>query len=674
MNRTPVPSGRLSPWAPALIVAGGLCAYANSFHAPFVFDDIPAIVENPALGDLGSALGFGSQAGGGLTLTGRPALALTLALNHAVGDTAVVGYHVVNVGVHLLAGLVLLGLIRHTLIRVSSLSAQPRAVEGLALAIAFLWTVHPLQTESVTYVVQRAEALMGLFYLLTLYGFVRGVEASPPARPKWWGLSLAACAVGMATKEVMVTAPVVVWFYDRTFVGGTFVGALRQRARFYAGLAATWAVLAVLILSTGANRGGTVGFNVGVTPWAYAATQFEAVTRYLQLSVWPAPLVFDYGTFWVKDAVDVLGYAAVVLAVLAATLVALRRWPVAGFVGACFFGILSPTSLTPGTIQMIVEHRMYLPLAAVLATVVVGLYAWLGRIAFWLCGAAGLACVVVTWQRNADYRSGLVLWEKTVAQRPHNAIAHTNLGLAYFLAARVDDALREYRAALRENPASVEAHFNLAIAEASLGRTDAALAQYEEALRLRPAFAAAHNNLGNLLAAAGRSAGAARHYEEAVHADPGFAEPLKNLGGLLLRAGRGTEALARYEAALKLDPASADTHYQLGNALAAQDRLADAITHYEQAARLQPNHADTQVNWGNALLQLDRVDQAAARYEAALRLAPRHADAHNNLGVIFLHTGRVAEAVGHFEQALAVRVDFPDARRNLAEARAALAR
>ena len=134
------------------------------------------------------------------------------------------------------------------------------------------------------------------------------------------------------------------------------------------------------MISTGGNRGGTVGIGTGVPLWAYPLTQFEAVARYLALAVWPHPLVFEYGTFWVQRAADVAPYALIVVPLLAATMVALLPRPAArDFAARWFFLILAPTSLAPGTIQMVVEHRMYLPLIAVVALAVVGVHRWFGR-------------------------------------------------------------------------------------------------------------------------------------------------------------------------------------------------------------------------------------------------------------------------------------------------------
>jgi 4-amino-4-deoxy-L-arabinose transferase-like glycosyltransferase len=198
-------------------------AYANTFRVPFLFDDQQSIVENPTIRSL--SWGVFSPPHDGLTVEGRPVLNFSLALNYAVSGTKVWSYHAINLAIHLLAALTFFGLVRRTLQRVATPVAA-HATE-IALAAALLWALHPLQTESVTYIVQRTESLMGLLYLLVLYGFVRGCEAEN-ARG-WWALSITACALGMGTKEVMVSAPLMVLLYDRTFVAGSFRAAWRQR-------------------------------------------------------------------------------------------------------------------------------------------------------------------------------------------------------------------------------------------------------------------------------------------------------------------------------------------------------------------------------------------------------------------------------------------------------------
>lgn len=227
-----------SGWPMAVVlVTVILAAYGNSFRAPFVYDDTLAIPENPTirrLWPLSEVLL--PQVQGGLTVSGRPILNLSFAINYAISGPNVWSYHVFNVLVHAGSALLLFGIVRRTLRR-SGQGLSPglrqcaAASTPLAFTIAALWALHPMLTQAVTYTVQRAESLMGFFYLLTLYAFARGVEchslddkSGGGRRRRWFGLSVAACALGMGTKEVTVTAPLLVLLYDRTFVAGRLPG------------------------------------------------------------------------------------------------------------------------------------------------------------------------------------------------------------------------------------------------------------------------------------------------------------------------------------------------------------------------------------------------------------------------------------------------------------------
>jgi tetratricopeptide (TPR) repeat protein len=671
--------------AGGLIVFAALAGYAGSSPHPFVLDDVPAIMDNPTIRQLRSiGTVLSPPHADGITVGGRPLLNLSLALNYAAGGTAVRGYHALNLAIHALAGLTLFGVVRRTL-RLGSIfavSPAPRSalssVEGrtirarfgasalpLALAVGLLWTIHPLQTESVTYIVQRAESLMGLFYLLTLYCFIRSTDSPTPIR--WYALAVTACLLGMTTKEVMVSAPVIVMLYDRTFVAGTFREAWRQRGKFYAGLACTWVVLGWLVVGAG-TRGGSAGFGSGIHWWVYALTQFHAVAHYLQLSLWPHPLVLDYGAERVSHAAQVVPYALLVAPLLAGTVIGLWRWPAAGFIGAWFFAILAPTSSVVPVADTMFEHRMYLPLAAVVAVAVLGLYALAGRRGRFLCLGLGAGLGALTVQRNQDYRSSLALWTDTVAKSPGNPRAHYNLGVALGEAGRTAEAIGHYAVAVQIKPDFAEAHNNLGNALLQLGRLPEAVRHCEEGLRLKPQDPVAHYNLGRVLAQIGRSPEALQHYAMAVQLKPDFADAHNNLGNALAQIGRLPEAIRHYEVAVRLNPDLADAHNNLGNALAQLGRLSEAIRHYEVAVRLNPEFAEAHYNLGHALAQAGRLPEAIRHYEAAVRLQPDSADAHNNLGNAFSRMGRPADAVGQYEAALHLNPGYGIAHRNLGNA------
>jgi tetratricopeptide (TPR) repeat protein len=687
---------RAAVWAACLAIAfAGLLAYQDSFRAPFAFDDVGSIQNNPTIRRLWPIWNALCPPAGSRTVSGRPVLNLSFALNYAISGTDVWSYHALNLLIHILAGLTLFGIVRRT----------PRASLTLAFAVALLWTVHPLQTEAVTYIVQRAESLTGLFYLLTLYCFIRGAERQN-ASALWFGLSCLACLLGMATKELMVTAPVMVYLYDRTFVSRGWKAAWRRHRRAYLGLAASWVLLLGLIEANGGNRGGTIGFGIAVTWPAYVLTQFQAVVRYLQLCFWPHPQVFDYGPFWIRGAGDVLPYAIVVLALAAAVLVALARGSAFGFLGLWFFGILAPTSLAPGTTQMIVEHRLYLPLAAVLVLVVAGLERALGKKALPACLFLAAAGCLLTHSRNRVYRTEVSLWGDTVAKRPNNAEAHNNYAVVLAQDGRIDEALAEYGRALQIQPDFTEAHFNLGLVLFTQGRIDPGISEFEEAIRLHPDYARAHYNLGLALLKIGRVAEAVPHAEKEVELEPDYADGHASLANALALEGRTAEAIAQFEQALRLEPDSAKDHYNLAVILNGSGRPIEAARHFEEALRIdpkyaeasyqlgmilvgagripeaaslfsqavleKPGYAEAHLALGNVAMMQGRVDDALASYRRAVRADPALAEAHFNLGNALAQSGRMADAAAEYEQALRLKPDFPAARQNLELARARL--
>ncbi len=661
-------------WLGTLLVAAVAAAWANSFSGPFVFDDLPAIAENTSIRRLWplSEVLFPAQAGG-ITTSGRPLLNLTFALNYRVSGPAVWSYHAANLAIHAAATLLLFGFVRRTL-RVPVLAGRfGERSTAIAAVVAAIWGLHPLQTESVTYVVQRAESLAGMFVLLVLYAFARAAEAGPRAG-RWSAVAVAACALGMATKEIVAVAPLLALLWDRAFAAGGWREAWRRRGAVHLGLAAAWVLLAGLVAAAG-GRGGTAGFGAGITPWTYALTQCRALAAYAGLAVWPHPLVFDYGLGTERHLGAVLPQALAVCALLGAAAWALVRRPALGFVGAWCFGLLAPSSsFVPIVTQTMAEHRLYLPLAAPVALAVCGC-SLVGRRGLLLGGAAAaVALALATAARNRDYRSELALWADTAAKLPGNARAHNNLGQARFRAGEIDAAVASYRRALALQPDYPETHYNLGVAHARQDRIDEAIASYGRALAVQPDYPEALNNLGNALARAGRPADALARYAEAVRRRPGFAEAHNNLGNALAQLDRAAEAEPHFRRALALRPDYAEAHYNWGNALAAGGRMAEALARYEAAVKLNPGYAEAQVNAGNALLALGRPAEAVAAYTRAAALAPDLPDAPFNLASALLELGRWGDAVPALERALALRADFPAARRALGYALARLGR
>jgi Flp pilus assembly protein TadD len=421
----------------------------------------------------------------------------------------------------------------------------------------------------------------------------------------------------MATKEVMVTAPVIVLLYDRTFLTGSFRQALQYRWKLYVGLSLTWGLLIYLVLSTALvlrlDEAGTS--SPWSYAWSYALTQPGVILHFLWLSVWPTPLCLDYGWPVAKTLGEILPSILVVgllLAITAWGLIGRKNW---SFLGAWFFLILSPTSSIVPLGDVAFEHRMYLPLAAVITAVV--FYGYLARqslvrhqlipeptakiLGVCLVVLTASAMGILTYQRNNDYKSHVSIWQDTVLKAPNNHRPHNNLGLALFNKRQIDDAIKHYLEALRIRPDFAEAHSNLGIALAQMGQLDEAMGHLLEAIMVEPNSEGAHYNLGLVLFNKGEIDDAIKHYLEALRIRPDFAEAHSNLGFALFNKGRIDDAIEHYLEALRIKPDTAEAHNNLGFALFNKGRIDDAIEHYLEALRIRPNFAVAHNNLRAAL-------------------------------------------------------------------------
>lgn len=320
-----------------LVVAGGV-AYANSLSGAFVIDDRASIVYNQTIRDL-SDLGSILETARDSPVAGRPLPNFTLALNYAMGGLEVEGYHLVNIAIHLLCGLLLVALLGRVLgldIVSQNLPASP---DRIAFATALLWLVHPLNTEVVVYISQRTESLAALLILGTLYSVVRASESVGQNRTSWSVLAVVCCWLGVLTKEVIAVVPILVLAFDAIFLAGSWAESFRKRRALYIGLFGSWVPFALVVAQ--GTRELSVGFGLGVSAWTYLLNQARFLVRYLRLSIWPDCLVAFYG--WPEDLTlaQVWPQAAIVLALLGLTLFSLARRPGGGNLASWGCGSLS---------------------------------------------------------------------------------------------------------------------------------------------------------------------------------------------------------------------------------------------------------------------------------------------------------------------------------------------
>lgn len=588
-----------------LLVAMVVGAYHNSLSGPLVMDDYDSIRDNPSIRQLWpprAVLSPPPEAG----VAGRPLANFSYALNYAVSGLDVWSYHATNLALHLAAVGALFGIVRRTL-QLPGLAARYGPSAGLlALLAALLWGVHPLLTTAVNYLSQRTEVLMSACYLATLYTFIRSATAASPAAALRWKIrTTLACLAGMLSKEVMVTAPVTLLIYDRIFLAGSWREVLHRRAGLHTALVVTWLVLFVLMAAS-PLRERAVGFDQGVTPFAYALAESRAVLLYLRLTLWPSPLVFDHGYAWLTPA-EAWPYVLALLALLAATVALLYRRPAAGFALAWFFLLLAPTSsVVPIALQPVAESRPYLASAGLVALAVLAGYRWLGSRLAWVCLPLAVLASVATLQRNLDYHDDVELWTDTVIKRPKNPRAHTNLAAALSRA----------------------------------GRSDEAAVHAGAAVKLQPDNPFAWTNLGAAFYQVDVMPEAIKHFEQAVKVQPNAHQTHCNLADALLRDGQTDRALAEYQQSLKLNPVYAKAHRNYSLGLRIARRLPESLTHARKAVELEPTNPDSLYVLGSTLLDAKQAAESIPVFETALKLRPNFPEAARNLQVAKKQAGR----------------------------------
>ena len=485
------PERNVWPLLLALITVGvGL--YWHTLAAPFIFDDAVAIVDNASIRQVGPA----TLAPPPNTPTaGRPVVNATLALNYALGRLDVRGYHALNIAVHICSALLLFGIVRRSILGGTverAKLARPwcdaqehgRPACGgstvppsyIAFAASLLWLVHPLQTECVSYITQRTESIMALFFLLTLYASIRG----------WTVTAIVACGLGMASKESMVTAPLLVVLYDWAYRNEPWRQVFARRRGLYVGLAATWVVL--LALSVTGPRSETVGFGHGVTAWQYGLNQCVVVVEYLGRVVWPNGLLLDYGFPRTLTLAEAAPWALVLAGLVSLNAVVLVKWPRIGYPAAWFFVVLAPTSsIVPIATEVAADRRVYLALAGLAVLAAAGGAALVNAVGrhfggqplrrpaltgFALLTAATMCLSTVSWRRAAMYREPVTLWEQSVEARPHNHRALTNLAVVLASEGRYAEATVHMLRAAAIDPGSTITADNVAALLAAVAGRD----------------------------------------------------------------------------------------------------------------------------------------------------------------------------------------------------------
>lgn len=650
-----------------ILVVSGLVAYSNSYSGRFVFDDEPTIMESKSIKSLWPIWPVLFE--GEVTALGRPLVNLSFAINYAFGGLNVTSYHITNVILHLQATLALFGIVRRTLERSSTPPFLKDHATVISMFCSLIWMLHPLQTESVTYVVQRSESLVGLFYFLTLYGAIR---ATTSRRPRVWNTAaFAACLCGVSSKEVMVSAPLAVIVYDWAFPSTGFRRQFHRRRWLYVALFCTWIPLGLFVAQ---GRHDSAGFGHGLSSWEYGMTQFDAIVRYLRLTLWPDALVLDYGVGVTRDPDVIIPAAVLVGLLICGSLIAIKFQPWIAFLGFLFFASLSPSSsVVPIVTQTVAEHRMYLPLAAIVVLAVVTSWLLWQRILRhsvhgtlqsqlnWLIPSLCWSLVAVffcrlTLNRNFEYANPVRLWTSNVQRCPDSLRPYLQIAKEYIdteprtslkwyerAAGGYDLARKRNRVTHLMDIHLASSHFGRATMHARLKEFEVALIEFDRALKLDPSLVNGYFYRGMVLSQVGRDEEALASISKAIELEP-TSEQLFIRGEILGKLKRYPEAVAEFSKGIEWNAKNPYLYQSRGRCLVELGQYQLALSDLNNALRLQPQFAKAFYERGRALAAINRHGNAIDDFSKAISLAPDIPEIYLNRSKSFISTGNMALA------------------------------
>ena len=708
-----------NPWlALILIMLVTLLIYSNIYRAPFVFDDITQIEDKSTIGDLRIFLSPRTV----LSHSPRPVVELSFALNYRLGKLNVFGYHLVNVTIHIINGFLayILSLIifKHLLnlpaqrfghsnsprSKVQSPKSQvdPKlrshnteagtsevvldafqstidnrqsSIYLMSLFTALIFVAHPIQTQAVTYTIQRYTSMAATFYFLSVICYLKGriIQQSAGDRGQrsevggqrekgshgivgenpfsfqplaLYSFCFLCGFLALLSKESSVSLPGVILIVEYILFDRTWRGWKRKLRWFLP----AFAIMGIFFLYVYGFFRGEVQFGrlledvsemmrapgTVTSRWDYLCTQFNVVVIYVGLLFLPVGQNLDYmyplktGFF---DGYTPLAFL-ILLLIVGIGIWNIKKRPIITFGILWFFITLSVESSIFPIKDVLFEHRLYLPMfgfALVIAYVIFCLLPFkrIGHVVVSILIVASLG--TATYLRNMIYQDGVTLWSDVVAKSPENFRAHYNLGNALRANGRQKEAIKSYSMSLILRPDYIRARDNLGVVLTEVGRVDDAIKNFSDALKTRPNDPLLHCNLGLAL----------------------------------MRKGDFQEAVGHFSEALRIKPDYPEAHSNLGITLAQQGKLTDAILHFSEALRIEPDNVKIHSNLGQAFMLQGNLPEAAQHYSEAVRIKPEYAEAHSKMGVVLVRQGDLDGGIEHFMKALKIKPGLAEARQGL---------
>ncbi|MDY6905807.1 MAG: tetratricopeptide repeat protein [Thermodesulfobacteriota bacterium] len=580
----------------------GILVYANTFHAPFLFDDHINIIDNPRIRM--TALSFSGIATAAKNESRhRPLPNVSFAFNYFFHQYDTSGYHIINLIIHLTTAFLIFLVARHTLQQLNQDSTMTAALA------AVLWLTNPIHTQSVTYIVQRMTSMAAMFYMLSLLLYIKARTKQFKQNDLTTGTAIllvasVLCGIcALTSKQIAATLPVFVFLYEWYFFQNLDTAWLKRQVWLPIILVITLAIIIMVYLGNNPidkilSMYDSQGFSIGQR----LLSQPGVVLYYLSLLFFPHParlnFYYDFplSTLTVHPEATVLSFFGIA-GLLITAMIAARKQRLVSFAILWFLGTLVIESSFIG-LALVFEHRTYLPSIFLFIAIVPVLMQLLKHreLAMMLTGTAIVVCGVWTFQRNSIWQDAVHFWQNNVAKSPQIALPYNNLGLAYKKAGKTELAQQAFETAIEKNPRHYRTYNNLGLFFIDRGKPEAAIDYFNKALSIYPFTDITHINMGNAFLALEKFDKAIQHLEKAIAINPYSAEAFNSLGIVYLKTGDPGKAAHYFQKAIQINPYYGKAFNNLGIAYFYAGQTAKAVRYFKKAETVAPNQTSASAN------------------------------------------------------------------------------
>ncbi|MFQ5454579.1 MAG: tetratricopeptide repeat protein [Nitrospirota bacterium] len=677
--------------------------HLNSLYSPFLYDDIRNIVDNNAihLTDI-SVYTLKNIVHNSSISRNRPITNITFAINYYFGGLEVYGYHIVNIIIHIITAITIYLFLYITLEMRVQKTKDPCISDRsfwIGMIAALLWSTSPVQTQAVTYIVQRATSMATMFYMMSLLCYVNGRISGGRGHPAlYYLLSTVFAFLAFGSKEISATLPFVIILYEIYFFTQSNTKRMRKRAIYFTGII----MVSVLIFSHLYMDEGIISALKRLTEppvsnieqQAFTAgerilTQFRVIIYYITLLILPLPsrlrVLYNFPvSHSLFDPLTTIPAIVIILGLIVYALSIVRKRGVISFFMLWFFLNLVIESLIT-RLHLVFEHRLYLPSIGFFVIVGVGMVKFTEMVKYRKnstvsslpdCLLPAANCIIIiavifiqslwTIQRNYVWQDVSLLWRDNIKKEPYLSDPHNELGVHYYSHGDIDSAVKEYKMAIEIDPDYTTAHNNLAQIYEETEETEPAIEQYIEVIRSDPSKIKAYINLAMLYEKKEDINMAVKVYKLLKERYKDNIYSYIELGRIYTDQKKWDMAIDEYKRVIEIFPNAPLVYNTLGILYKRTGRIDLSIDAYKKALRLDPDIADAHYNLGLIYFEQGNLDMALKEFKDSIRNDSARTIAYYNMGVIYYKQGRSELAIKEYKEALKRKPNYPEALYNLA--------